>query len=165
MVRFERLGGYKMTGYMKSLRKYVGHNPLIQCGASVIIIDADKKVLMIHRTDNDCWCFPGGGVELGESVEDTAVREVLEETGLDVDEIKLFEVFSGKDQYYKYPNGDEVYNVDIVFIARNYKGKANINDESYGFKFFKIDELPDMISPPVIPVVEKFKERYRAGTF
>jgi 8-oxo-dGTP pyrophosphatase MutT (NUDIX family) len=160
---FKDIEGYEMTGYMKSLRKYVGHNPLIQCGASVIILDADEKVLMIHRTDNDCWGFPGGGVELGESVEDTAIREVFEETGLDIDEIKLFEVFSGKEQYYKYPNGDEVYNIDIVYTSRSYSGEANTNDESYGFKFFSIDELPDMISPPVIPVVERFKEKYKAG--
>lgn len=152
-----------MTGYIKNLRKYVGHDPLIQCGASVIIMDADNKVLMIHRTDNDCWCFPGGGVELGESVEETAIREVFEETGLIIDKLRLFEVFSGKDQYYKYPNGDEVYNIDIVFTTRNYKGIANTNEESYGFKFFCIDELPEMISPPVIPVVKKLKARFKAG--
>jgi 8-oxo-dGTP pyrophosphatase MutT (NUDIX family) len=152
-----------MTGYIKYLREYVGHSPLIQCGASVIIFSADKKVLMLHRTDNDCWCFPGGGVELGESVEETAKREVFEETGLTVDDLRLFEVFSGKDQYYKYPNGDEVYNIDIVFMTNNYRGIANSNDESYGFRFFCIDELPDMISPPVVPVVEKLKARFRAG--
>lgn len=152
-----------MTGYIKSLRKYIGHNPLIQCGASVIILNEDEKVLMIHRTDNDCWCFPGGGVELGEKVEETAIREVQEETGLSIDQPKLFDVFSGKDQYYKYPNGDEVYNIDIVFIARNFRGEANINDESYGFKFFGINEIPELISPPVAPVVKSFVERYRMG--
>ena len=110
---------------------------------------------MIHRTDNDCWSFPGGGVELGESVDETAIRKAFEETGLIVDDLILFEVFSGKDLYYKYPNGDEVYNIDIVFMTRNYKGMANTNKESYGFKFFSINELPEKISPPVISMMEK----------
>jgi 8-oxo-dGTP pyrophosphatase MutT (NUDIX family) len=157
--------GCQMTEYIRNLRKYAGHIPLIQCGASVIIIDSEERVLMMHRTDNDCWCFPGGAVGPGESVEETAIREVLEETGLEVDEVKLFDVFSGKELYYKYPNGDEVYNIDIVFIARSFHGEANSNDESQGFKFFSIDGLPEKISPPVIPVVKKFIERYRSGIF
>ncbi|HEY8348650.1 MAG TPA: NUDIX domain-containing protein [Clostridia bacterium] len=71
-------GSRIMTEYIRNLRRYVGHDPLIQCGTSVIILDRDNRVLMIRRTDNDCWCFPGGGIEPGESVEETAAREVFE---------------------------------------------------------------------------------------
>ena len=152
--------GKQMTGYIKSLRKIVGHTPLLQCGASVIIFDDEGKVLMMHRTDNDCWCFPGGAIELGEKVEDAAQREVFEETGLEVGKLDLFDIFSGEELYYKYPNGDEVYNIDIVFMTSKYYGEANSNDESKGFKFFRIDELPREISPPVKPVVQRLVERY-----
>lgn len=148
-----------MTGYIQSLREAVGSRPLLQCGASVIIFDPDGKVLMMHRTDNDCWCFPGGAIELGEGAEGAAKREVFEETGLGVEELALFDIFSGKELYYKYPNGDEVYNIDIVFMTRRYSGEANKNSESKGFRFFAIDELPENISPPVRPVVRRLCER------
>ncbi len=151
-------GVYNMTEYIKSLRKVIGHRPLLQCGASVIIFDSEKRVLMLHRTDNDCWCFPGGSMELGEKIEETAVREVQEETGLIVKDLELFSIFSGEDLYYKYPNGDEVYNVDIVFMTTSYSGEANTNEESKGFRFFSIDQLPENISPPVLPIVMKLKQ-------
>ncbi|HYF81866.1 MAG TPA: NUDIX domain-containing protein [Clostridia bacterium] len=149
-----------MTGYIKSLREIVGHRPLLQCGASVIIFGVEGKVLMLHRTDNDCWCFPGGSIEPGEKVEDAARREVYEETGLKVEALDLFDIFSGEELYYKYPNGDEVYNIDIVFMTSKYYGEANSNDESNGFKFFSIDDLPREISPPVKPVIQSLVERY-----
>lgn len=115
---------------------------------------------MLHRTDNDCWCFPGGAIELGEKVEDAVQREAFEETGLKVEELELFDIFSGEELYYKYPNGDEVYNIDIVFVTSKYYGEANKNAESKGFKFFMINELPENISPPVKPVVQRLVERY-----
>jgi len=108
-----------MTGYMKEMRMLVGKRPIFQCGASLIIFNGNNQVLMLRRTDNNCWCFPGGSLELGEKAEEAAVREAREETGLSVniDDLRLFNVFSGKDLYYKYPNGDEVYNIDIVYTV------------------------------------------------
>jgi 8-oxo-dGTP pyrophosphatase MutT (NUDIX family) len=118
------------------------------------------KGLMMLRTDNDCWCFPGGGIELGEEAEETAKREAFEETGLIVENLELFDVFSGKDLYYKYPNGDEVYNVDIVYMTAKFSGTANTNDESKGYRFFDMDKMPENISPPIIKVVESLKSRF-----
>jgi 8-oxo-dGTP pyrophosphatase MutT (NUDIX family) len=153
-----------MKEYMRELRKLVGSRPVLQCGASVIITNPEGQVLMLHRTDNDYWCFPGGAMELGERAEAAAAREVYEETGLIVDELRLFGVFSGEELYYKYPNGDEVYNVDIVFTTDKYQGEFNLNvEEGKAVRFFGIDELPSSISPPVKPVVEEFlRTRNRA---
>ncbi|GGF92708.1 NUDIX hydrolase [Paenibacillus aceti] len=148
-----------MKEYMKEMRKLVGTRPIIMCGSSVIINNPAREVLMIHRTDNDTWCFPGGAVELGEKVEDTAAREVFEETGLILDSLNLFGVFSGEDLHYKYPNGDEVYIVDIVYQSDSYKGEVKLNDEGKDIRFFKINELPERISPPVRPVVEALRNR------
>ncbi len=49
-----------------------------------VVQDAQNRVLMIHKTDNDKWALPGGGHEIGESITDSVVRETLEETGYDV---------------------------------------------------------------------------------
>ena len=149
-----------MTGYMKEMRKLVGQRPIFQCGASVIIFDEEDRVLMLQRTDNNQWCFPGGSLELGECAEDAAIRETKEETGLSISELELFHAFSGEELYYKYPNGDEVYNVDIVFISKKYKGNLIESEESSALCFFSIRDLPKDISPPVIPVVNRLKNHY-----
>lgn len=147
-----------MSNYILELRKIVGQRPLIQCGTSVIIRN-ENKILMQLRTDNKKWGLPGGSIEIGERVEETAIREVKEETGLIIDskDLKLFDVFSGERQHYVYPHGDEVYNVVTVFTTNVYSGKLHIdNVESSLLKFFEINDLPREISPPDIEVIEKY---------
>jgi mutator protein MutT len=147
--------------YVKEMRKLIGTRPLLMCGSSVIVFNSNKQVLMLHRTDNDSWCFPGGAIEPGEKVEEAAKREVLEETGLTVAKLTLFGVFSGEELYYKYPHGDEVYNIDVVFISYTYEGHMIVNDEGKDIRFFDIDRLPEKISPPVRPIVEELVRKYK----
>lgn len=148
-----------MIQYAKEMRKLIGTKPLLLCGASVIITDNLDRVLMLRRTDNDSWCFPGGSIDLGEQTEETAKREVYEETGLIVIDLKLFGVFSGEELHYIYPHGDEVYIVDVVYKTNNYKGDLKIDNESKAFEFFDLANLPKKISPPVIPVIKKLLEQ------
>ena len=68
-----------MSEYIKSLRQHLGHTPLLQVGASVIVINEAGQMLMQQRTDCGSWGYAGGSVELGESVEQTAERELFEE--------------------------------------------------------------------------------------
>ena len=146
-----------MTEYMKFLRSHVGNAPLIQVGAGVILENDKGEILLQLRTDNHCWSYQGGSVDTGESVEDAAKRELFEETGLIADEIDLFDVFSGKDLHYIYPNGDEVYNIDIVYICKKYHGTIIAQKEEVEtLAFFSIDNLPPNISPPNIPVLKKY---------
>ncbi len=146
-----------MSDYIMGLRKLVGHIPLLQLGASVIIEDRDGRILLQKRKDNGCWCTQGGSVELDEVVEDAARRELYEETGLVAGKMELFGVFSGKEMHYVYPNGDEVSNVDIVFLCRNYSGELKVQESELSeLRFFKASELPENISPPIIPVLEKW---------
>jgi ADP-ribose pyrophosphatase YjhB (NUDIX family) len=53
--------------------------------ASAVVTDAKGKILLLRRTDSGNWALPGGTMELGESLPDCAVREVREETGLDIE--------------------------------------------------------------------------------
>ena len=146
-----------MTDYIKDLRKIVGKRPLMQCGATVVAFDASERVLMLRRTDNKRWCFPGGSIELGENVEEAARREALEEAGIHIGVLHLLNVFSGPELYYKYPHGDEVYNIDIVYHTSQYSGDITINDESSEYAFFAITDIPDDVSPPQLPIVEYLK--------
>ena len=140
-----------MSGYIMDLRKIVGHRPLLQVGASVILEDKQGRVLLQKRTDNHCWGYPGGSAELDERVEDAAARELFEETGLTANHLELFGVFSGKELHYVYPNGDEVSNVDIVFLCRDYSGSLRLDaEESEDLCFFEAGQLPVNLSPPIV---------------
>lgn len=128
------------------LRKVVGHRPLLQCGASVIAINDAGDILLQRRGDDKTWGYCGGSVELGERVEEAACREFFEETGLTANQLELFNVFSGPDMYHVYPNGDEVYNVDIVFLCRDFSGQlAADGDEVLELAFFPLNNLPEPI--------------------
>lgn len=138
-----------MTEYIKGLRALVGHRPLLQCGASVIVENGAGEILLQLRQDNGCWGYAGGSVELDEPVEAAATRELMEETGLAALELTLFGVFSGPDMHYVYPNGDEVSNIDVLFVCRRYTGTLTPqSDEVAALRFFKTDALPEPISPP-----------------
>lgn len=146
-----------MSGYIMDLRREVGHRPLLQVGASVIVEDEKGRILLQKRSDNHLWAYSGGSVELDEVVEDAAKRELFEETGLVAGSLELFGVFSGKELHYVYPNGDEVSNIDIVFICRDFSGTLKAQTgEVDELEFFDIDELPSDIWMPVKGSIEKY---------
>ena len=146
-----------MSSYIMDLRKIVGHRPLLQVGASVIVEDDKGRILLQLRSDNNCWGYAGGSVELDEDVEEAAKRELFEETGLIANKLSLFGVFSGKDTHYIYPNGDEVSNIDIVYICKDYSGelrcqKGEVND----LIFFEKDNIPDNLFKPIEKVLKSY---------
>lgn len=133
-------------GYISELRKYIGHNPLISAGATVAVIK-DKQILLNLRSDTKTWGIPGGSLEIGETLEEAARRELKEETNLDCDNLTLLNVFSGNDFYFKYPNGDELYSVIALYSANDFKGNLKItDDESLELNFFSKSELPNLES-------------------
>lgn len=145
-------------GYIMDLRKVVGSRPLIMAGACVLLIQ-DHRLLLGLRKDNGCWGLPGGSLEPGESMEEVAKRELYEETGLLAEELELLGVFSGQELYYKYPHGDEVYNVAAAYVCSRFSGEiAEDGQEVKALNFFGLDRLPDSISPPDRPIIQRFLE-------
>ncbi|CAG7652124.1 hypothetical protein PAESOLCIP111_06462 [Paenibacillus solanacearum] len=99
-------------------------------------------------------------MELGETLEEVAARELFEETGLKSRSLERFHVFSGKDLYYQYPNGDEVYNVVTAYLCADYDGVPKEDgDEVQELRFFSYREIPIELSPPDKPVINKFLEQ------
>ena len=82
--------------YVEEIRALVGWRPLVLVGALVMVFDEQERILMLHRTDENARDLPGGFMELGETLEECARREVLEETGLEVRELELVQVLSGE---------------------------------------------------------------------
>ena len=143
--------------YIQELRLLVGHRPLIMAGAAVLIVDEQNRLLLQHRKDNQQWGLIGGSMEIGESLVETARREVLEETGLKLEEITWFSLFSGQELIYEYPNGDVVVNVVAVYISKQFSGKIiTAEEEGYEVRFFELGELPKDLSPPDKPVIEHY---------
>ncbi|RZT21069.1 NUDIX hydrolase [Fictibacillus sp. BK138] len=129
--------------YYEDLRKHVGSAPLILPGSVVIILNEKEEILLQHRRDGG-WGLPGGLMELGESFEETAIREVKEETGLDIGGLTQLHVYSGAKHYLKVSNGDELYCVTAVYTATDVKGSLIIDeDESYDFRYFPAEQLPE----------------------
>jgi 8-oxo-dGTP pyrophosphatase MutT (NUDIX family) len=159
--------------YVIQLRQFIGHRPILMVGAAILVVDEHNRLLLMKRSDSGCWGPPGGATEPGERVEEAAKRETLEETGLEIGEMELFGVFSGPELYYKYPNGDEVYNVTIVYLSRDFWRRSGdlrqtadqieieINNEHTEFRWFTMGEIPENISPPIKPVIEQFKRTGR----
>lgn len=132
--------------YLGELRKVVGHRPLLSAGATVLVIK-NGKLLLNLRSDTNTWGIPGGALELGESLEETAHRELREETGLTAEKMSLLTVLSGKDFYFEYPNGDILYSVVALFVAENVSGDLEITDgESFELNYFDIKDLPNLES-------------------
>ncbi|HET7577857.1 MAG TPA: NUDIX hydrolase [Bacillales bacterium] len=148
-------------GYVEDLRAIIGHRPVILVGATVIIEDDVGRILMQKRTEPyGVWGLPGGLMELEESTEQAARREVYEETGLTIGKLELLDVFSGKDFYIKVSNGDEFFVVAVAYITREATGEAKVNDdESLEVDYFQLDELPDNI----VHTHQLILERYRTG--
>lgn len=145
--------------YIKTMRKFVGHAPLMICACGCLIFNEKGQVLLQRRSDDALWGNPGGSMDLGETIYETIIREIKEETNLEIKkkDLKIFNIYSGEDQHHIYPNGDEVYFINIIFETNIYRGEIKIDSESYELKFFDIDNLPSNITKPFECVVRDLK--------
>ena len=122
-----------MNEYIKSLRKKIGHDLIIQCGASVIVLNEQNEILLQLRKDNSCWGYARRWNPMNRG---RGQRELYEET----DSLQTswsFSVFS-VDLHYIYPNGDEVSNVDIVYLCKDYSGELKCQDSEVSVYAFSL---------------------------
>jgi 8-oxo-dGTP pyrophosphatase MutT (NUDIX family) len=143
-------------GYISELRKLIGTRPIIMAGVAVIVLNENKEILLQKRTDSFDWGTIGGAVELGENLEEAAKRELFEEAGLTSRNFKFVTILSGRDLYYKYPNGDEVYNLVSVFEAEGVEGIPTINDdEGLELRYFSMEEEIENLNTISITILKK----------
>lgn len=132
---------------------------LLQDGAAAIIVNDKGQILLQSRADRDKWGLPGGCQELGERFEETVIREIKEETNLDVNEenLKLIAIVSGNSRRNEYPNGDVVINNTALYCINNYSGELKWDSESKEMKFFDLDNLPQSQNDPdLIKIYKKY---------
>jgi 8-oxo-dGTP pyrophosphatase MutT (NUDIX family) len=132
---------------VQSIRQLVGNTPLILVRPSIILVNAVGGILLVRYAD-DSWGIPGGLLELGESVEQCAMREVMEEIGLAIRELKLVGVYSGESLHTKLANGHEYYNVVIAYLCAAYEGILKPDGvEVLEAQFFHPYDLPEKTVP------------------
>ncbi|MFC0469137.1 NUDIX domain-containing protein [Halalkalibacter kiskunsagensis] len=116
----------------------------LKAGVAVIILNEEKQILLQKRSDVGLWGIPSGHIEIGETVSEAAIREVKEETNLDIRIKKLIGVYSDPNsQVFAYPNGKVVHFITTCFLAEITGGDLRCNSsESLEIKFFEPQNLP-----------------------
>ncbi|MGY2019892.1 NUDIX hydrolase [Nocardia gipuzkoensis] len=129
----------------------------LKVAVSAFVQDAEGRILMIRRTDNDKYSIPGGGMEVGETVADAVVREVTEETGILVRPTVLLGVFSNPRHVVAYDDGEVRQEFSICFKAEPVGGSLRTSFESKSVRWVALDELPNLEIHPSI------RERIQRG--
>lgn len=136
-----------MSEYVRRLRELIGHDPLLLAAAGMIVQDDEGRILLQRRGDDGTWGIPGGALEPGESLEETARRELFEETGLTAVDLALLDVYSGPEFFLRFPNGDQAYLVGATYGTRRVDGELRGDgDETLELAFFGLDALPDGVN-------------------
>jgi 8-oxo-dGTP pyrophosphatase MutT (NUDIX family) len=113
--------------------------------ANVVVTDDEGRVLVIHRSDNDNWALPGGALDLGESLVETAVREVKEETGIDCEVTGLVGIYTDPRHVILYTsNGEARQEFSVLYLARAVGGTPTPSDESRDVLWVTRDDLASL---------------------
>ena len=141
----------------------VGNRPLILVGAVAVLIDKKGRLLLEQRKfPEETWGLPGGLMELGESTEDTARREVQEETGLVIGELHLINIYSGPKHFVIAQNGDQFYVVTAAYWTEEWQGNLQKDDlESVDLKFFEPSEVPGKMIGSHLAIINDFLDKTR----
>lgn len=144
-LKHGKINYFKMD-YINYLRKHIGSRIIIVPSAVVLII-WDDYILLQKRKDNNLWGPPAGYVELFEDIKDTAIREVKEETNINLnkEDLELVDVICCPEYNFKYPNGDNIQPFMIIYKTILDDNDINfnfLNIETIGLKKFKLNKLP-----------------------
>ncbi|MBA2284860.1 MAG: NUDIX domain-containing protein [Ktedonobacteraceae bacterium] len=113
--------------------------------ASALVTNAEGNILLHRRSDNALWALPGGAMEIGESIAETAVREVKEETGLDVHPDSLVGIYTDPRHVVAFSDGEVRQQFSLCFACSLVGGTIHVSDESFEVAFFSprdIEQLP-----------------------
>ncbi len=118
--------------------------------ASAVVADEDGRILLTRRRDNDLWTIPGGAMEPGETIAETALREVQEETGVDVEVVRLVGIYSDPRHLIEYADGEVRQQFSICFACRPTGGVPGSSEETSEVRYVGRSELDSLDIHPSI---------------
>lgn len=118
--------------------------------ASAIVIDDKGNILLHRRSDNDLWALPGGAMEIGERLAETAVREVREETGLHVTPEYLVGIYTDPQHVIAFSDGEVRQEFSLCFACTLADGTLRVSDESFEVAFFAPGDIERLKMHPSI---------------
>ena len=128
---------------------------------NALVINDDGALLLIKRTDNGNWSLPGGAIDLGETVREAAVRETLEETGIQCEITGLSGIYSNPGHVIEYTSNGEVrQEFTILLIAKPISGEPTTSDESSHVEWVDPRDLDEY---KMHPSMHARVERHLAG--
>jgi 8-oxo-dGTP diphosphatase len=152
-----------MSPYIRRLRAKVGHDLILMPAVAGVIVNAQGEVLLQRRSDDGAWGLPGGAIEPGEEPAEALVREILEETALEIVPERIVGVYSGPEFRVRYDNGDEAMILSITFACRPLGGAPRVNDdESLELRYFAPSALPPMEERHRLRIEEALRQDPRA---
>jgi len=130
------------SDYVARLRQKIGHDLLVLPSVTGLVRDKEDRILLVKHSDAGSWVAPGGSIDPDESPADAVVREVLEETNIWVEPVRILGVYGGPDFQVHYENGDRTSYVMTVFECRYYAGQLQPDGvETLECGYFSKDEL------------------------
>ncbi|HEV2661354.1 MAG TPA: NUDIX domain-containing protein [Ktedonobacteraceae bacterium] len=118
--------------------------------ASVIVTDDEGKILLHRRSDNDLWALPGGAMEIGESIAETAIREVKEETGLNVKPEYIVGIYTDPHHVLAFSDGEVRQEFSLCFACSLIDGIMSVSDESFEVAFISPQDMERLNMHPSI---------------
>lgn len=142
--------------YIKDLRDKVGNDWIILNACAVVIGDDKGRILLQKRTDNKMWGLPGGLMELDDSIEACAIREVKEETNLDIQLKSFIGVFNNP--FMRWREKDYARIISFAFEGEVQDGsKLKVNDhESLDLQYFDYEHLPMIHSIDTLEIIQAY---------
>jgi 8-oxo-dGTP pyrophosphatase MutT (NUDIX family) len=151
------------------VRQRVGHDLVLWPGATVLVEDAEGRVLLGRRRDNGEWAMPGGGAEEGGSFATTAIDELREEVGLEADPADLIafaSVSEPADHVVSYPGGDVTHYFGIWFVLRRWRGEPIADGEELAeVGWFARDALPEPLMHSSVVAFGQYAGYLATGVF
>lgn len=135
-------------------------NSVVPSVTAIVTNDAGE-ILMIHKTDNDRWALPGGGHDAGESIAETVVREVWEETGVDVGVTGIVGIFTDPRHVMAYDDGEVRQQFSICFTTRLLGGDLRTSSESKEVAWVSSERLDQL---DIHPSMRKRIDQFLSGT-
>ena len=130
---------------------------------TAIVPNERGELLLVHKTDNDLWALPGGGMDVGESMAETVVREVKEETGIDVEVTGVVGIYTNPNHVMAYDDGEVRQQCSICFTTRMLGGQLATSSETSEVEFVAPTRLDSLnIHPSMRLRIDHYLEQRSA---